>query len=610
MNRHIACAAPVLLLLIAVSDLFAQPAGPLVREPPFELRGDSALAEQYLLWAEQAVSDGRLTEALTALERAADFADVSSDLSYLLALVRSRKNKSRGAILQALDRAIGTGRWSRYSESQARLLEAEQFIALRGYFRALASLARTNASADAAVLRLAALRGLAASGAGSGTGGFPASVEFRRRILEAMDRYPRDPRPLRILFDYAKNRTPEEGDRVLIELALRRLPFLIETDPDLGWMAAPFIHDTEEARRLVSAYRAGSLKPYRDPHFRPNPASLVVALNLGLISEEMAIEEFFSPALDSAGIVPEAGQVIDKDLILALSSVLQGEAAQNLFMEKLLSFTGTIIADEDHDGCLESRIVYRSGIMREYSNDTDQDGLVDLFVVFNAGSPQWAEQALLPGAESDRAAFSGLPLGNDKRLRALIFWERYPAVQRVAVEETVYTPAPGKFEFTPVSFVELAGSGSYAGLLHPVLEPQSGIGRQNLVSFAASIQRPSTEFKGAVEWIYLERGLPYRAEEILNGRIVSETVFENGMPLLQRLDMDTDSRLETVRRFRRTPGQEPLNFKEAMESSESDWNGDGIFESGEVYLEDGSVVYSLDIDGDGIREYSEIKNGK
>jgi hypothetical protein len=594
-------------LAVAVSDVFAQPPGPLVREPAFELQGDSALAEQYLLWAEQAVSGGRLTEALTALERAADFADVSSDLSYLLALVRSRKNKSRGAVLQALDRAIRVGRWSRYSESKARLLEAEQFIALRGYFRALASLARTDASADAAVLRLAALRGLAASGVVSGTGGFPASVEFRRRVLETMDRYPRDPRPLRILFDYAKNKTPEEGDRVLIELALRRLPFLIETDPDLGWMAAPFIHDTEEARRLVSAYRAGSLKPYRDPHFRPHPASIAVALHLELISEEMAIEEFFSPPPDSAGMV------IDKDLILAFSSLLQGEAEQNLFMEKLLSFTGTIIADEDHDGCLESRIVYHSGIMQEYSHDADQDGLADLFVVFNAGSPQWAEQALPPGDESGQAAFSALPLGNNERPRALIFWERYPAVQRAALEETVYTPAPGKFDFSPFSFVELAGSGSYAGLLYPVLEPQSDkIDRQSLVSFAASIQRPSMEFDGAIEWIYLERGLPYRAEEILNGRIVSETVFENGIPLLQRLDMDTDSRLETVRRFRRTPrpGQEPLNFKEALESSESDWNGDGFFESGEVYLEDGSVVYSLDIDGDGSREYSEIKNEK
>jgi hypothetical protein len=41
--------------------------------------------------------------------------------------------------------------------------------------------------------------------------------------------------------------------------------------------------------------------------------------------------------------------------------------------------------------------------------------------------------------------------------------------------------------------------------------------------------------------------------------------------------------------------------------SESDWNGDGIFETGEQYLPDGSIIYSWDTNGDGIRDYSETR---
>jgi hypothetical protein len=36
--------------------------------------------------------------------------------------------------------------------------------------------------------------------------------------------------------------------------------------------------------------------------------------------------------------------------------------------------------------------------------------------------------------------------------------------------------------------------------------------------------------------------------------------------------------------------------------SESDWNQDGYYEYGEEYLPDGTVLRSLDLDLDGVRE--------
>jgi hypothetical protein len=598
---------PVLIVVAAFSPVLAQSPGGNGGLPVDENRepGESAAAEQYLRWAEQAAAGGRWSEALAALERAADFADVSSDLSYLLAVVRSREGKSRGAVLEALERALDANRWGRYSPSQARLLEAEQLVAVRNYSGALASLAqipdnadtgRADGRADTAVLRLTALKGLlGVSGAGE-------IAEFRRRMFESLDRYPRDTRPLRVFFDYARNRNPDAADQDLMALALRRLSLLVEADPELAWMAAPFIRDTEEARRLVSAYRAGGLGQAPKGSFRPNPASIAEALNLGLIDDAGAVEEFFVPP------------VIDRDLIVRVSGLLRSDQGRKQFTEKLLAFSGTITADDDRDGYPESRALYRAGTLLEYNYDADQDGLTELLVSFNSGgSPQWAELAVLPDIEAERAGLPLLPVRDEDRRKALVRWERYPSVLRTELGGTSFIPGPGDFQFGPIRFIELAAAGGYGGLLFPRLEPRySRLTLRTLVSFAVRIERPGAEFEGALEQIDLDRGIPLRAVETLNGQIVSETVFEKGKPILQRLDLDLDSRMETLRRFRPPEGEAapayPFDYRKYTASSESDWDNDGVYESAEAYRQDGSVVYSWDMDEDGIKEYSETKN--
>ncbi|MDR0456353.1 MAG: hypothetical protein LBH20_06695 [Treponema sp.] len=554
-----------------------------------EERGDPAVAEKYLLWAEDAIAAGRWAQARAALERAVDFADVSSDISYLLALARSQENEDRRLVLASLERAIGTRRWRYYTEAQARLLEADQLITLRRYFSALNTLAvyKTIAgeNADMALLRLAALKGLTLNRDSSGEKltpgliGLPVPAEFRRRMLETLDRYPRDPRPLRMLLNYARGGNLDRDNSALVEVALRRLPFLLEADPELAWMAAPFINNDAEARRLVAAYRAGSLKSRPEAGFRPHPASLIPALNLGLLDDIDAVDDLFTET------------ILEREVIVHVGNLLRSEEGRDHLVRRLHSFTGAITDDEDGDGYAESRAVYRQGNLQEYYCDTDQDGITDLFISFNAGTPQRAELATLP-------AF--LPMQKNGRAEALIVWERYPAVQRAVLENENYLPAPGGFQFAPVNFVELGATDNYAGLLFPRRDSFGpGISRRMLALFAASVQRPSAEFEGGVEQVFLERGIPFRAEVTLNGMVVSVTEFENGYPLVQRLDLDMDGRMETVRRFRKTAS----GGQSVLQSSESDWNGGGVFSTAERYREDGSSIYSWDLDGDGKREY-------
>lgn len=551
-------------------------------------RGDAIVAEQYVIWAEQAIADGRMGQAQAALERANDFADVSSDVSYLLAFVRAENGESRFLVLQALEKAIAVNQWRRYDEAQARLLEAEQLIALRRFYAVLNSLDvyRTLASEtiDSALLRLRALKGLALAGMDFPPtnmptrpwdsfppmfmpgANLPAALEFRNRMLETMDRNPHDPRPLILLFEYAGRRTPNEGDRALVEIALRRVPFLLDEAPELAWLAAPFIGDLEEARRLVMAYRAGSFAS-NPADFTPNPASIPLALNLGLLDDFDAVDEFFGPAASGSAMAQ-----FDKGLIIAVGDLLRSSEGRDYFAERLHSLTGIIAIDENRDGIPESRAIFRDGTLHDFRHDADQDGTSDWFIRFNAGLPVFGEFAAMP----DATLLQGPVSANGDVTWARIYWSRYPWVQRVVLrEETFYFP-PGNFSYSPISFVDIGASDMFQGLLVPVRDHLSqGLTRRALVMSASIIERNCLEFEGGAERVYMRQGMPELLVVTANGLRISVTEFENGFPVIQRVDLDRDGRMETIRRFH--PGTHRL------QSSSSDWDGDGVFEHVEVY---------------------------
>jgi hypothetical protein len=553
-----------------------------------------AVAEQFLGEAERLIGEERWGEALAVLERGGDFADVSSDISYLLAQARRHEGLPLPIVLAALRRAFETGRWERYSPVQAYLLEAELLIWLRDYSASLRILDKAEQGPPESRVfsgpygvpprqedqsRLEALRLLALKG-------LPGQAEFLRRLSLVLDRYPRDPRPVEILFLWAGGRgggNPGSPERDLIDLALRRLPFLLDSSPRLAYLAAPFIRDTEDARRLVSAYRALG---------RADRESLPVSIDLGLIDDGQAVEEFFT-------LIPEAG--LGKDIIQQVWSLLRSGEGRELFRQRLLGYSGLIYADSDRDGRSEEWARYAGGVLREYQGDADQDGLSELRILFSSGGlPFQGEQALGGGR--------GIKLE----------WESYPAVLRAELDELTFDPAPGNFFFAPIRFTRLAAGAlpgetapsGESGLPYPEADTrQARLNPRTLVSHALSVRRPSREFPGAVEHIELEQGIPRRALEILEGKIVAITEFNLGLPRLQRLDLDLDGRMETIRHFREgsMDRAEPLAYKKIPELVETDRDRDGLYEIGERFLPDGTVIYSWDSDGDGIRDYTEIR---
>jgi hypothetical protein len=560
-------------------------------------RGDAAAAEGYLDWALTALDRGRWAEAGEALERARDYADVSSDLSYLLAVVRSHENRPQGAVLAAVRLALETNRWNRYSPSQARLLEAEVLIRLRAFSEALRSVSLVSETgtlgAEAFYLRLRALLGSR------------NLEEFRAVMALALERYPRDSRLLGLFLGYAADKLPEGQDQALMDIALRRLPLLLDEAPELAYLGAPFIRDIEEARRLVASYRAmgGS-----------DPAAIPAALSLGLIDEGAAIDELFS--------LP--GIPLDKALILKVWELLRHNPGREQFQRNLSRFSGVILEDMDQDGYFEARTLYRDGLIQGYDYDQDQDGLFEWRIFFSAGTPVRGEFALSPDGDGSSAepgwAWGGpafaLPEGEGDRSRAVILWEQYPAVLRVNLGDLTYVFSPWEFSFSPLVFTDFAGGGP-EGFWYPGRNSRgSRLTTRSLVSSAMALERPSREFSGAVERVSLTGGIPQRAAEYRDGRMVSVTEFQAGRPVIQRVDLDLDGRMETIRRFHRESRPPatgallverlPFEYGAVLESSESDWDGDGVYETGEEYFSHGGVARSWDMDKDGIREYTVI----
>ena len=572
-----------------------------------EIKDDTQAALKYVQWIQQAIDENRWDEAHAAAIRAMDFSDILSDIPYLLAVIQTRYKDSirQKTVVDNLNMAIDANRWFRYSAYyNALLLKAQMLISMREYNNAVICLDQITAvdsRADAAMLRLLAFRGMA-NGKEPGYDYVNATAQFRSQVLLAMDGFPRDPRPLRILFEYAQKRKPQvsdlpQGDNNLLELALRRLPFLLEADPELAWMAAPFMRDVEDARRSVASYRSGGLS--KEGKFKPNPASVPVALNLGLIDDKLAIEEIFSAVTEKEG-------VIKKEIITDTYKLLRSEEGRDSFTRKLLTFNGSIITDDDNDGYIETIVRYRNGYIDSLA-DYLTHNVFNVTINFSLNNDPENISVFVPKNDTS----------GDKILlrRVTLQWERYPFVKQAELENEIFKFGPATFSYAPVNFIELGGSDALSGLPYPVPSYQYiAITHRALLSFCSSYTRPSLEIDGAVETFYIDREVILRVIETLNGRQVSVTEFEKGLPVVQHIDLDIDGRMETIRRFRRPPpGYEweaLLDYRQLIASSESDWSGDGLYKTKEVYLGDGSVVYSFDMDGGGDMNYSETGSKK
>jgi hypothetical protein len=527
--------------------------------PLFSQIGDDAIAQKYLDWAIKAIVEGRWEEAEQALERGQDFADVSSDISYLLAVVRIQLHRPIGTVLDASERALRTDRWYRYDPQSALMLKAQCLIRVREYTEALNILASLPASADVAYLRLTALAAL------------NTMPSFRTECIQAVELYPADPRFVRLFFTKMKDIPPVEKERQVLNQILKRLPALSAIDPALNYMAVPFIQNIEERRRMLQAYRATTTSP--------DLASLPVALEQGVVDDWQTIDELFQH--DS----------IDVAIVQKVWNLLRGSSMQTYMVQKLRTFSGTLTEDDDIDSIPETYGVYKKGSIQSWTYDANQDGLPEVDISFYDGLPVTGKIAIT--AENSQKSFAR-PISLQEMNYVTACWERYPYIKQFDWNLTTYIPAPAAFPFMPVKLSALFRISPDMDFIFPKIDKLAQrITERNLVACSSYIERPGTLHEGTIERIELFHGIPQKATESYKGKAISILEFTNGEPSIQQLDADLDGRMETRRIFRQLPDSldegNPLRYQLVLEEVTSDWDGDGVYEYKELYHIDGTV---------------------
>ena len=511
----------------------------LITIPAFtQERGDSAIAARYVQWVQAALREEQYEKAALALERALDFADSSSDISYLYALMLSHQEKPQGAILKATRQALETGLWTLYNKEQARLLEIEVLVRLRLFSYALQSLQYVYQSADSSYLRLRALKNTNIQ-------------EFKTSLLEALERYPRDARFVRLFLEYASDRLPEHSDTDVLSQLIMKAPFLLDSDPALAYLIAPFINDTDTARQFITEYRQKN---------KADIASFPITLALGIVDDMQIIEELSSH------------DNIDKRLLDDVWNTLRSNEARSFMKECFASFSGVLTEDPDKDGYVNFVTVYDKGRIVSLEDDFNQDGLADHIISFESGIPHHAQVTFA----SDSDTVFAFPTNDEERQKMVLRWEKYPALFDANVKDAYYLLRPLTLFFVPVSIQEGA-----AGVLYPERNTTFELSTRALTVSSIFIERKSTEFDGALERIELDYGIPRLAREYIGEKIVSETTFDNGKALNQKVDLDGDGYFETIRYFRLI--SEGAVSKTLIQSWATDWNTDGIFEGREFW---------------------------
>jgi hypothetical protein len=155
-----------------------------------------------------------------------------------------------------------------------------------------------------------------------------------------------------------------------------------------------------------------------------------------------------------------------------------------------------------------------------------------------------------------------------------------------------YIPRPADFFFTPVRFAELVPDGP----LFPEPDGSVVLSARSLLSFSVITEKESAEFPGGVERTMFRDSMPLRSTVYAGGKTAAETEFSHtGYPVIQRADLDLDGRMETIRQYSRS-------VYGLVVSTESDWDGDGMYEYAEILQADGTLKRYWDLDKDGTRE--------
>ncbi|WP_455383213.1 tetratricopeptide repeat protein [Salinispira pacifica] len=533
---------------------------------------ETGVSALYFDSAKSLFEAGRSSEADSLLRIALEYDPQNADAHYLLGRILATDQSRTIEAESELLHAVRLNQFHVYLQSDCALQLAELYLRTHRFTEGIEILHRYGRETypDAAQFRGKPDRGrLSVDG-----GGVTAAV---RDTLSGSD----DPRYARVLVRLLLGAGEEAQARSVLSDGLQRFPddtplrqifFLLDPVPSLAASAWLDNHNSRSAdflAFLLAYIRALPDGPVRshflDLYFSDGgSAPEAWALSAGLSKSDSAALSGFV----SAGGFPSGDSAADVGPIRTIDKRITDPPVQSELKSRLVSFTGTLGFDTNHDGYNEQLLEFTNGVLTTLAVDQNQDGVPEETIHFDGGP-----------VSVDRALREQRPDSPPIYLRYTIGYGEYPRVASVRFDASELYPGWN------VEYLIRPGS-----LTLPILQnPPSGGYRVTDVPALASVPT----IVGETEI----RGIAFRALLRSDGseRVRRVLFLKQGVPFLAALDNGGAGTVDEVIEYR---GGVPI-------MGIRDLNDDGYFEESEFYT-DGRVSYlAVDANHDGVPEYFE-----
>ena len=552
-------------------------------------------ALRYLRLAKNYAIQGDWKKALAAATAGNNYDATVADLWYLIALSQYNEGATRKAVLPVLKNSLGGAEWVDYNKSSARIFYADLLCATGKAKEALEILDQRPFiySADADYVRIKSYYTL----------GDAASVEAAREKVDVSRRiYPADERFPNLFFAYEyrimyqKNYETGTFDymplssigRKTADYFITRVPEYNKQNPELEVYAAIFA-EGEQRTRLLKAFDARGFK---------SPIFAAAALEDEVFTESQAFD-YFLDFMDKG---------VDLFDLERFASVLKTSEGKKRMYDYLNAYCGTLYIDTNRTLERNVTISYNRGRPAKIVYDADNDGGDDWTAELDFGVPKSAHF-------------------EDKKID--VYYGTYPSPIRIVFEEvpgeegiTIFNLADETvdaqiFTVKPDEFLAAAG---FSKNFYIVDETSLWSGTtlfdiDRLIISISSMEKPSKERDGAIVRFSMLDGSPYAADYLVDGKLYARAQFAK--PLTRSVDRDGDGIFETTEIYADNDGSVVISKDDADAASQNIWgspvpnpmiylqsihidrNGDTLPDFVEEYMTNGGRRTAWDSDYDG-----------
>lgn len=555
-------------------------------------------AVRCLKLAESSLIGQDWSAAYEQAELGLSYDDSISDLYYVKAASLAHSENSKTELIEIMNQAFEKNDWVDYSKNGARILLADLLCDTGSYEESLKILddAPFIYSADSEFIRIKNYYRIAT----------PASLEKARDKIETSRRvYSSDSRFPQIFFMfefYYKMNAEFSDDDFKIPAKVQKIAdsYIIKLPDYKGEntvteLLASFFAEENLASRLIKAIDSKNQTK--------NPLLALAGLQTGLYSQQKAYELFFELSQDNVNLF----------YLECLAKLITEPAVQEMLVERLTNFDGTVLIDENGDLQNEMTVKYFLGRPQTVNYDSNNDGERELYALCDNGAPYYI---LFDNSEIE------------------LNYDVYPQIKKVLFKNNNYAFnfLYDDFEYSPLQMTPDSVLNNYGldfYIPESVHNPQI-FDYQNLSKLCTTLEIPVTERENAKIVYTMQNGGAVFADFYEDEKHYAFADFAHGLPFKRFADYDEDGYFETVETFDvlsenyenqdselSDPEYMTSIFSEAangtdivLKKIQIDRNQNTFFEYSEEYLaEENTKICYWDDNDDGITDCKYTRSG-